>query len=293
MGNDYNLLIGSHINMSAPEYFLGTCKRAIEYKENTFMFYTGAPQNNIRLPLEKLNIQEGLNLLKSADINIKKVIVHAPYLINLANSLNPNIFAMSIDMLDSEMQRTAGFGCKILVLHPGSHVGAGVEAGLNSLIKGINKVLNINKTNVKIAIETMAGKGSEIGSCFENIKYVLDRVDNKSRVGVCLDTCHINDAGYPIHDVDKVIDTFDRIIGLNNLLVIHLNDSLNPIGAHKDRHANIGHGTIGFDTLLKYAYHPKLENVPKILETPYINEKPPYKEEIEMLRNKKFKEIDN
>lgn len=277
--------------MKAPLYFEGSCKDAVAMGENAFMFYTGAPQNSIRLPLKSLHIQEGLVFLKEHNIDISNVIVHAPYLINLANTTKESIYDMSKEMLLTELSRSQAFGTKVLVLHPGSHVGAGSEIGLKNVVKGLDEVLDIYKGDVKIAIETMAGKGSEVGKTFEEVAYIINNVKEKERVGVCLDTCHINDAGYPINDVDKVIDEFDRIVGLKHLLVIHLNDSLNPIGAHKDRHANIGYGTIGFDTLLKYAYHPKLEGVVKILETPYVDDNPPYKQEIDMLRNKEFKKL--
>lgn len=289
--NNYNLLLGSHINLKAPNYFLDTCKNAIEWQENCFMFYTGAPQNARRIDLSLLKIQEGKSLLIERGIELKNVIVHAPYIINLSNTINKDILEFGKEFLKAELQRVSAFGASILVLHPGSAVSGNKQEAIKLLTKSINDVLNADNSNVKIAIETMAGKGNEVGSTFEEINQIITNIEKKNRIGVCLDTCHINDAGYDVSLVDELINLFDQKIGLNNLLVIHLNDSLNPKGSHKDRHANIGEGTIGFETLLRYVYHPKLNGVPKILETPYINDMPPYKQEISMLRNKKYTKI--
>jgi len=295
-----DIYLGSHINMNSPDFYLGTVKTALSMGENTFMFYTGAPQNTIRKPTSELKINEGRELLKKNGINEDKIIVHAPYIINLGNAVNPSTRELAISFLKQEMKRVADFHVKTLVLHPGAHVNQGKEVGLKAIIHGLNDVLDNDNSDVRIALETMAGKGSELGSSFEDLKFIIDGVNKKDRVGVCLDTCHISDAGYDVHDVDNVIKKFDEIIGLDKLLVIHINDSTNDKGSHKDRHANIGFGHIGFDTLYKYVHHPKLKDVPKVLETPWINDYPPYKEEIEMLRknsfdkdwiNKKFGEI--
>ena len=283
-----NLYLGSHVNLSGPDYYLGTVKTALELGENCFMFYTGAPQNTIRKPTNQLKIDEGRKLIKESGLDESKIVVHAPYIINLGNTVNLKTRELAISFLKEELKRVNDFNVRTLVLHPGSHVDAGVDVGLNAVIDGLNEVLDHDSSNIKIALETMAGKGSELGKNFNELKTIIDGVHKKDRVGVCLDTCHISDAGYDVNDIDTVLNEFDKIIGLDKLLVIHINDSVNGKGAHKDRHTNIGVGQIGFNTLVKYVHHPKLTNIPKILETPYINEKPPYKEEITMLRNKKF-----
>ena len=282
------LYIGSHVGMSAPDFYLGSVKEAISYGSTTFMFYTGAPQNSIRKPLSELKIQEGRKLLQEAGFDESKLIVHAPYIINAANYTKPDLYEMSINTIINELKRTAGFGASIMVLHPGSHVGMGAENGILALAKALDVALACDGTNVKIALETMAGKGHEIGITFEQIAAIIEHCKHKDRLGVCLDTCHINDAGYDLKDFDKVLDDFDRIIGLNRLLVVHVNDTKNPIGAHKDRHENIGYGYLGFETLYKVVHHPRLSGIPMILETPYYNEKAPYKQEIEMLRSGNF-----
>ncbi|MCD8209724.1 MAG: deoxyribonuclease IV [Coprobacillus sp.] len=282
------IIIGSHISLAGPDYYLGTVKEALSYGETTFMFYTGAPQNTIRIPTERFKIDEGRALIKESGIDEATIVCHAPYIINPANTINPSTLDLAKSFLLSELKRVSDFHVSMIVLHPGAHVGAGPEAGIQSCIDVLNEVLSQDGTDVKIAIETMAGKGSEIGVTFEQIKQILDGVEYPKRVGVCLDTCHVNDAGYDVHDVDGLLEEFDRVIGLDKLLVVHINDSKNPIGAHKDRHSNIGLGEIGFETIEKFVTHPKLTKIPKILETPYIGEKPPYKKEIEMLVNGKY-----
>lgn len=277
------ILIGSHIGMSAPNYFLGSVKEALTYNETTFMFYTGAPQNFNRVPVEKCKIDEGIKLLNENNISTNDLIIHAPYIINLGNSIDETKFLFSVKATKIEVERCAAFNVKNLVLHPGSHVGSGTEIGLNQVIKGLDLVLESDTNDVTICLETMAGKGSEVGKTFEEIAYIINNVKRNERLGVCLDTCHINDAGYDVNDINNVLNEFDKIIGLDRLKVIHLNNSKNPINSHKDRHANIKDGTIPFETLKKYVFHDKLKNVPKILETPYVDGKPPYKEEIEML----------
>ena len=285
------LIIGSHVSMNAPEFYLGSVKEAISYGSTTFMFYTGAPQNSFRKPLSELKIQEGRKLLLEAGFDESKIVVHAPYIINAANYTRPDIYDLAVNTIVSELRRTAGFGVGIMVLHPGSHVGMGAENGILALAKALDIAFACDGTNVKIALETMSGKGHEIGITFEQIKSIIDHCEHKDRLGVCLDTCHISDAGYDVKNFDEILKEFDRIIGLDRLLVIHVNDTKNPIGAHKDRHENIGYGYLGFETLYKIVNHPLLTNVPKILETPYYNEKAPYKQEIEMLRSGKY--IDN
>ncbi|MCQ2802122.1 MAG: deoxyribonuclease IV [Bacilli bacterium] len=284
------LYIGSHVGMSGPDFYLGSVKEALSYGANTFMFYTGAPQNSFRKPLNQLKIAEGRALLKANGINEDKIIVHAPYLINAANYGNLEIYDLAINLIVSELRRTAAFGCKVMVLHPGSHVGLGNKNGILALAKALDTVFECDGTNVKIALETMSGKGNEIGINFEEVKMIIDNCKHKDRLGVCMDTCHISDAGYDIKDFDHVLKEFDQIIGLDRLLCVHINDSKNERGAHKDRHENIGYGFIGFDTLNKIVHHPLLNGIPKVLETPYVNEKPPYKQEISMFRNNKFED---
>ena len=282
------LIIGSHVGMNAPEYYVGSVKEALSYGATTFMFYTGAPQNSIRKALEELRIDEGRLLIAESGIVADKIVVHAPYIINLGNTINPDTFEIGVRFLINELRRVEAFGAKLLVLHPGAHVGAGEEAGLMKIVAGLDEVLDQDGTNVTIALETMAGKGSELGRSFEQIRYFFDHIKHSHRLGVCMDTCHINDAGYNVHDVDGVLSEFDRVVGLDKLKVLHVNDSKNIRGAQKDRHENLGYGEIGFDTLVKYVHHPRLAEVPKILETPWIGDRAPYKEEIAMLRDKKL-----
>lgn len=283
------IYLGSHVGMNAPDFYLGSVKEALSYGSDTFMFYTGAPQNSFRKPLSELKIQEGRALIKEAGLDESKIIVHAPYIINAANFTRLDLYESSINMIVSELRRTEGFGASIMVLHPGSHVGLGAENGIMGLAKALDTALACDGTKVKIAIETMAGKGKEIGITFEEVRMIIDKCKYKDRLGVCLDTCHISDAGYDVlNNFDGVLEEFDRIIGLDRLLVVHVNDSKNPIGAHKDRHENIGYGYLGFDALYHVVHHPKLIGIPMILETPYYNEKAPYKQEIEMLRSGKF-----
>jgi len=231
------LKIGSHVGMSGPLYLEGSVKQALSYNANTFMFYTGAPQNAIRTPIAKLRVKEALELMKENNINIEDVVVHAPYIINLANT-DKDKFEFSVSKLEEEVNRVEEIGCKYLVLHPGSHVSLGVDVGIASIINGLNIVLERTKNSkVIILLETMAGKGSEVGRTFEEVKRIIDGVNDKNRIGVCLDTCHIHDGGYDIiNNLNGVLDEFDRIIGLSLLHVVHVNDSKNIRGAHKDRH---------------------------------------------------------
>lgn len=282
------ILIGSHVSMKAPDYYLGSVKEALSYGSTTFMFYTGAPQNSFRLPLEKLKIEEGRKLITENSLDENKIIVHAPYILNIANQLNEQLYESSKEKLIIELERVKAFGLSILVLHPGSHVGTGVTNGLDSIVKALNDVFSRDNSDVKIALETMAGKGGEMGSSFDEFKFIIDHVEKKERIGVCLDTCHVNDEGKDVSKIDDLLKEFDEKIGLDKLLCIHINDSKNPCGSHKDRHENIGYGEIGFETISAYVHHPKLVNVPKILETPYFEGKAPYKEEIKMLKENKF-----
>lgn len=275
--------IGSHISLSAPDYLLGAVKEALSYNANALMIYTGAPQNTIRKPIKSFKIDEAIKLMKENDIDIKSLIVHAPYIINLANKIKPETRELAIEFLKKEIKRVEEIGAYYIVLHPGSHVNQGEEIGLQAIVEGLNEVVN-EDCKVMILLETMAGKGSELGKTFEEIKFILDRVKNRDKFGVCLDTCHVNDAGYDLNDFDGILDEFDSIVGIENIKVIHINDSKNEKGAKKDRHENIGKGTIGLENLKYVVNHPKLKDVVKILETPWIDGVPPYKEEIELLK---------
>ena len=277
------LIIGSHVGYKKDSGLVGSVREALNYNANTFMFYTGAPQNTVRSAIDLDNVREAYKLMEDNNISKDNIIVHAPYIINLAN---PDKFDFSCRFLSEELKRVDTFGFKYLVLHPGSHVGLGKEAGITNIIKALNLVLENDFTNVTILLETMAGKGSEIGRNFDEIEAIIEGVKYKNRIGVCLDTCHLNDAGYDLSNFDDVLDLFDQIIGLDKVKCIHINDSKNIINSHKDRHENIGKGTIGLDNLMKIIFNKRLENVPKILETPYIDGKAPYKEEIELIRSK-------
>ena len=288
-----NLIIGSHVSFKSDDQLIGSVKEALSYGSNTFMFYTGAPQNTKRVPIDDMKTYEALKLMKENDIDLRNVIVHAPYIINPANYGNREF---SIEFLRQEIERVESLGVTKLVLHPWSHVGLGIDAGIKNIIDVLNSTIS-SDTNVDICLETMAGKGSELGTNFKQLKEIIDGVEYNDKIKVCLDTCHINDAGYDLNDFDKVLEEFDNIIGIDKLACIHINDSKNIKESHKDRHENIGYGTIGFNNLLKVIYNPKLDGIPKILETPYIvdldtNKKsyPPYKFEIDMIRNKKFNE---
>lgn len=285
--------LGSHVGMSGKEMLLGSAKEAVSYGADTFMFYTGAPQNTRRKSISELNIDAAWNYLSQHQI--EEIIVHAPYIINLGNSVKPETFELAVQFLQLEIERTAACKSQTLILHPGAHVGAGTEAGIAQIIKGLNEVLTAD-TPCNIALETMAGKGSEIGRSFEELAQIYDGVIHSDKLRVCFDTCHTSDSGYDIiHDFDGVIEKFDRLIGKDQIAVFHVNDSKNPSGAAKDRHANIGFGEIGFDALSYIVHHPDFTDVPKILETPYIpsptKEKKsyaPYKYEMEMLRRQTF-----
>ena len=279
------IIIGSHVSMSAPNMLVGSVNEALSYNANTFMFYTGAPQNSARKPVSELKVEEARKLMEQNNIDIKNVVVHAPYIINIANAKDDSIYELSKKVLKDEISRTAYIGCKYLVLHPGSHLGLGVEVGLSRIIDALNEVFGQDDSDVIVLLETMAGKGNEMGSTFEEIAYMIEGIEKKDRIGVCFDTCHTHDSGYDlITDFDSILEEFDRIIGLNYLKVMHINDSKNIRGASKDRHENIGKGYIGLDVLKTIVNHSKLQSVIKILETPYIDGIAPYKEEISLLR---------
>jgi len=286
------LIIGSHVSYKASDQLLGSVKEALGYGSNTFMFYTGAPQNTMRGSINLELRDKAYELMKDNNIDISNVIVHAPYIVNLANIEN---FDFSVSFLKKEIERCNTLGIKYMVLHPGSAVNCSRESATRNISDGLNLILD-NNYDVKILLETMAGKGNEVGKTIDELKTIIDNVEYKDKIGVCLDTCHLNDAGYDISNFDSVLEEFDNKIGIKYIGCIHINDSKNILGSHKDRHENIGLGTIGFDNLLNVIYNNKLENIPKILETPYVTkddnskekEYPPYKYEIEMIRNKKF-----
>ncbi|WP_461812416.1 deoxyribonuclease IV [Faecalimonas sp.] len=287
------LKIGSHVGMSGKEMLLGSAKEAVSYGANTFMFYTGAPQNTKRKEISELNIEPAWAYMKEHGIH--EIVVHAPYIINLANTIKPETFELAVDFLRLELERATACKSNTLILHPGAHVGAGTEAGIEQIARGINEVLT-KDTSCNIALETMAGKGTEIGRTFEELAQIYDKVIYNDKLRVCFDTCHTNDSGYDIvNNFDGVIQDFDKLIGKDQIAVFHINDSKNVLGAKKDRHANLGFGEIGFDAISYIVHHEDFINIPKILETPYIpsptkakKSYAPYKYEIEMLRANDF-----
>ncbi|WP_079530295.1 deoxyribonuclease IV [Halobacillus hunanensis] len=279
--------IGSHVSMKGKKMLLGASEEAKSYGSSTFMIYTGAPQNTRRRPIEELNIEAGTEHMKANGID--EFVVHAPYIINIGNTTKPETFQLGVDFLKNEIDRTEALGAKQIVLHPGSHVGQGADKGIPKIIEGLNEVLHKDQ-KVQIALETMAGKGSECGRSFEELAEIIEGVTLNEKLSVCMDTCHIHDAGYNVvEDFDGVLNEFDRIIGVDRIKVVHVNDSKNIQGARKDRHENIGFGHIGFEALHYVVHHPSFKDVPKILETPYVgedkkNKKPPYRFEIDMLK---------
>ncbi|GAA3614029.1 deoxyribonuclease IV [Secundilactobacillus similis] len=288
------LLIGSHVSMKGKEMLLGSAKEAASYDENVMMVYTGAPQNTRRKPIDELNIDAGQAYMKAH--GIEQVVVHAPYVVNLGNTIKPENFPFAVEFLREEVKRAQALGATQIVLHPGAHVGAGPDAAIAQIATGLNEIITPDQT-VKIALETMAGKGTEVGITFEQLAQIIEQVDDNDKLSVCFDTCHTNDAGYDIvGDFDGVLKHFDDVVGLDRLQVVHLNDSKNPQGSHKDRHELLGLGTIGFEALNAVAHHPALTSVPKIMETPWVipdpeNKKkklPPYGYEVAMLRQQRF-----
>lgn len=286
------LIIGSHVSFNKKEQLIGSVKEALNYNANTFMFYTGAPQNTNRASIDDSITLSALELMKENNIDLKNVVVHAPYIVNPANNAN---FDFNVNFLKQEIERVESLGVTKLVLHPGSYVKLTHDEGIKNIIDTLNQVIRKDMT-VKILLETMSGKGTELGTNFDDLKYIIDNIEYSKNVGICLDTCHLNDAGYDIFKFDEILDEVDSKIGLEKVGCIHINDSKNLKSSHKDRHENIGLGTIGYDALINVIYNKRLDNVPKILETPYVTNSdeskdkiyPPYKFEIEMIRNKKF-----
>ena len=280
------MIIGSHVSFNK-EQLLASAKEAVSYKADTFMFYTGAPQNTMRSPINDDLTKEALKLMKENNISIDNVICHAPYIINLANNIEEEKYVFSQNFLKNEINRCEKLGVKYLVLHPGSATKLDRLTAINNIINALNNILS-SDDNVMVLLETMAGKGTEIGCKMDEIATIINGVKLKDKIGVCLDTCHLNDSGVDLNSFDSYLNIFDKYIGIDKIKCVHINDSKNELGSHKDRHENIGFGTIGFDTLINIIYHEKLKDVPKILETPYIEDFAPYKEEIEMIRNKSF-----
>jgi deoxyribonuclease-4 len=285
------LIIGCHVSFKKDTQLVGSVEEALSYGCNAFMFYTGAPQNTARATIDDSKTFEAMQIMKDNNMDLRNIVVHAPYIINPGNTANLDF---AINFLRQELDRVEQLGITKLVLHPGSHVGLGVDTAIDNIIYVLNNCI-MQDTKVTICLETMAGKGSEVGSDFSQIKRIIDGITYKEKVMVCLDTCHLNDAGYDLTKFDAILKEFDKVIGLNKIGCIHINDSKNEKSSHKDRHDNIGLGSIGFDTLLNIIYNDTLKDVPKILETPYIGDSneskdrlyPPYKFEIEMIRNKK------
>ena len=283
-----NLILGCHVSYKNDTGLLGSTEEALSYGANTFMFYTGAPQNTKRGFIDDTLTYKAYELMKENNIALENIVAHAPYIVNLCNDEK---FDFSVEFLKQEVSRCHQLGITKLVLHPGASVGLERNYAIDNIIKGLNLILD-NNYNVTICLETMSGKGTEVGKSFEELKTIIDGVENKHKIGVCLDTCHIHDAGYDISKFDDVLDEFDKVIGLNYLKCLHINDSKNEQGAHKDRHENIGNGYLGFNNIISIIYNKRVLGLPMILETPYINkEYPPYKEEIEMIKNKQFNKI--
>lgn len=278
--------IGSHVSFSG-NGLKTAATEAIGYGATSFMIYTGAPQNTRRKPMENQFVPEGLELMRANSIN--EIVVHAPYIINLA-SYKPDVFEHAIEFLQSEIMRTDFLGQDGIgiVLHPGAFTDMDRDYGIARIVEGLNEVLS-QPAGVNIALETMAGKGTEIGRNFEELAEIISRVDNSERLRVCFDTCHVHDAGYDIvNDFDGVMEEFDRLIGIDRIAVFHINDSKNPQGAGKDRHAPLGAGHIGYHSLHNIVHHEAASGKPVILETPWIGvdkkrTKPMYEAEIALL----------
>lgn len=287
-----SLIIGSHVSFNNKEQLLGSVKEAISYNANTFMIYTGSTQSTSRSELRDECTYEAYKLMLENNIDSNNVIVHAPYIINLANRKDEDKYIFYCDFLANELDRCKKLGLNKIVLHPGSATTCTKEEAIKNIIDGINYVYN-KTTDTMILLEFMAGKGTEIGTSIDELKCIIDGIIDKDRIGVCLDTCHMNDSGVDISKFDEFLSEFDSKIGISKIKCVHVNDSLNDLGSHKDRHANIGYGTIGFDNIINVVYNKKLNNIPFILETPYINRNTndsyaPYKYEIENIRNRKF-----
>jgi deoxyribonuclease-4 len=288
------LLLGSHVDMNKKNGFLvGAFKQAQNEKANTFMFFAGPPQSTMRTDINEVKIEEFAQLCQENNIDRDDLLVHAPYLINLANPVKPDTVNFSIEFLKKEITRVLAMGVSLIVLHPGASVGGDRNVALTTLAHSLDLVLDdFQGTKIRIALETMSGKGTEVCTNFDDFKTVFGLLKHKDKVGVCFDICHLSDSGYDVkNDFDGVLAEFDAKVGLNKLWATHLNDSKNERGAKKDRHENIGHGYVGFDAMVKIVHHEQMRGIPIVLETPYIGTFCPYRDEIEMLRTKIFKNL--
>ena len=281
-----NIIIGSHVSFLKDSELYGSVMESVNYGSNTFMIYTGSNQSAERREINHELTFKGWQAMKENGIDINNVIVHAPFIVNLANNKDERKYNFYISFMKNEINRCKELGIHKMVFHPGSRTDLDKEVALDNIVFGLNAIMK-DVNDFDLLIEFMSGKGTEVGCTIEDIKYIMDNI-NVDNVGICLDTCHINDAGYDISKFDEFLDLFDKNIGIDKIKCVHINDSLNPIGSHKDRHANIGYGTIGFDNLISVIYNKRLKGIPMILETPYVNDKAPYKYEIDNIRNKKF-----
>ena len=282
-----NLIIGSHVSFNSKKQLLGSVEEALSYNANTFMIYTGGAQSTARNSINDEFTYEAFKVMLDNNINPKNVIVHAPYIVNLANKSDERKYDFYIDFMANELNRVKELGLDKIVLHPGSATTCSREEAILNIVNGINKIYE-KTSDVMILLEYMSGKGNEVGTSILELKNIIDNINDKDRIGVCLDTCHMNDSGIDISKFNEFLNEFDSMIGIDKIKCVHVNDSMNTIGSHKDRHANIGYGTIGFDNLINVIYNERLNGIPFILETPYINEKAPYKEEIKALREHVF-----
>ncbi len=272
------LKIGCHLSVSKGFYEMG--KDAVKINANTIQFFTRNPRGGSAKPIDENDVEKFLNLAK--ENNIESLLAHAPYTLN-ACAKDESIRKFAKETMEDDLKRMQYFKESMYNFHPGSHVGQGVEIGIKYIVEMLNDILKEEQTTT-VLLETMAGKGSEVGRNFEEIKEIIDKVKLDGHLGVCLDTCHIFDGGYDIvSHLDDVLDEFDKVIGLSRLKAIHLNDSLNTLGSHKDRHAKIGEGNIGIDAITRIINHEKLKNLPFFLETP--NELEGYGKEIALLRS--------
>lgn len=287
-----NLIIGSHVSFNSKKQLLGSVEEALSYNANTFMIYTGGAQSTARSSINDEFTYEAFKVMLENNINPKNVIVHAPYIVNLANKSDERKYDFYIDFMTNELNRVKELGLDKIVLHPGSATTCSREEAILNIVNGINKIYE-KTSDVMILLEYMSGKGNEVGTSILELKNIIDKIDDKDRIGVCLDTCHMNDSGIDISKFNEFLNEFDSMIGIDKIKCVHVNDSMNTIGSHKDRHANIGYGTIGFDNLINVVYNERLNGIPFILETPYINRNnkdayAPYKMEIDSIKNKKF-----
>lgn len=272
------LIIGAHL--SASKGYTAMLNQALEIGANTFQFFTRNPRGGSAKAIDEKDVETFLALMK--ENNFPVILAHAPYTLNCC-SAKPETREFAINTFADDLKRMEYTPNQLYNFHPGSHVGQGEEVGIELIADALNQVLFEDMTTT-VLLETMAGKGSEIGGTFEELRAIIDRVELKDKLGVCLDTCHVNDGGYDVvNNLDGVIDEFDKVVGLDRLKAVHLNDSKNPLAAHKDRHEKIGDGYIGVDAMERIINHPALRNLPFFLETP--NELDGYAKEIALLRS--------